>query len=116
MKHIMYVRFYHRRRCSKNSAKKKQKEKEVSPVPEIEEESTPVPRRSRASGKAESNQADSANETSSSKKVVKRSVEFSNNRWRCCRSKNFLKCNLDWLLCLKQYVHPQITINFGQLW
>ena len=57
---------------SKN-AKKKTKEKEMSPVPEIEEESaTPTPRRLRHSGKAESNQADSAAENSGNKKNVKR--------------------------------------------
>jgi len=63
-------------KASKNS-KKKAKEKEPSPEPEAEEESeqepTPAPRRLRASGKAESNQADSAAENSqNSKKIVKR--------------------------------------------
>ena len=45
----------------------------MSPVPEVEEESsTPTPRRLRHSGKAESNQADSAAENSGNKKNVKR--------------------------------------------
>merc|ERR1719412_52883 len=53
-----------------NVFKKKPKEKEPSPEPEIEEEPDPEPRRLRASGKAESNQADSANESSQNSKKI----------------------------------------------